>query len=159
MGPTWGPPGSCRPHFGPMNLAISVVLRSTIMLFNFSVCKVDINQIHVLCPSDYVSNFSCLAGFYDDGTITKLILWQTTIICTNKLTHRGRVTHICVSKLTIIGPDYGLSPGLRKANIWTNAGMLLITPPGTNFTEISIEILTFQSKNLFKSVFTIIQHE
>ena len=22
MGPTWGPPGSCRPHIGPMNLAI-----------------------------------------------------------------------------------------------------------------------------------------
>ena len=22
MGPTWGPPGSCRPQMGPMNLAI-----------------------------------------------------------------------------------------------------------------------------------------
>ena len=22
IGPTWGPPGSCRPHVGPMNLAI-----------------------------------------------------------------------------------------------------------------------------------------
>ena len=27
------------------------------------------------------------------------------------LTHWGRVTHICVSKLTIIGSDNGLSPG------------------------------------------------
>ena len=26
MGPTWGPPGSCWPHVGPMNLAICVVL-------------------------------------------------------------------------------------------------------------------------------------
>ena len=26
MGPTWGPPGSCRPHICPMNLAIRVVL-------------------------------------------------------------------------------------------------------------------------------------
>ena len=33
------------------------------------------------------------------------------------LTHWGRVTHICVSKLTIIGPDNGLSPGRRQAII------------------------------------------
>ena len=42
------------------------------------------------------------------------------------LTHWGRVTHICVSKLTIIGSDNGLSPGRRQAIIWTNAGILLI---------------------------------
>ena len=41
-------------------------------------------------------------------------------------THWGRVTHICVSKLTIIGSDNGLSPGRRQAIIWTNAGILLI---------------------------------
>ena len=35
-------------------------------------------------------------------------------------THWGRVTHICVSELTIIGSDNGLSPGRRKAIIWTN---------------------------------------
>ena len=34
-----------------------------------------------------------------------------------KLTHGGRVTHICVSKLTIIGSDNGLSPGRRQAII------------------------------------------
>ena len=38
------------------------------------------------------------------------------------ITHRGRVTHICVSKLTIIGSDNGLLPG-RQAIIWTNAGI------------------------------------
>ena len=59
------------------------------------------------------------------------------------LTHWGRVTHICVNKLTIIGSDYGLSPGRRQAIIWTNAGVLLITPLGTNFNEMLIEILTF----------------
>ena len=58
------------------------------------------------------------------------------------LTHWGRVTHICVSKLTIIGPDNGLSPGWRQAIIWTNAGILLIRPLGTNFNEILIEIYT-----------------
>ena len=33
---------------------------------------------------------------------------------------RGRVTHICVGHLTIIGSDNGLSPGRRQAIIWSN---------------------------------------
>ena len=44
------------------------------------------------------------------------------------LTHWGRVTHICVGKLTIIGSDNGLSPGRHQAIIWTNTGILLIEP-------------------------------
>ena len=64
------------------------------------------------------------------------------------LTHWGRVTHICVSKLTIIGSDNGLSPDRRQAIIWTNAGLLLIGPLGTNFGEIPIEILTFSLKKM-----------
>ena len=60
------------------------------------------------------------------------------------LTHWGRVIHICVSKLTILGSDNGLlSPGRRQAIIWTNDGILLIKPLGTNFNEMLIEILTF----------------
>ena len=59
---------------------------------------------------------------------------------TIQLTHWGWVTHICVNKLTIIGSDNGLSPGRRQAIIWTNAGILLIGPLGTNFSEILIEI-------------------
>ena len=59
------------------------------------------------------------------------------------LTHWGRVTHICVSELTIIGSDNGLSPGRRQAIIWNNDGLLLIGPLGTNFSENLIEILTF----------------
>ena len=42
----------------------------------------------------------------------------------NVLTHWGRVTHICVSKITIIGSDNGLSPGRRQAIIWTNENVL-----------------------------------
>ena len=64
------------------------------------------------------------------------------------VTHWGRVTHICVSDLTIIGSDNGLSPGQRQAIIWTNAGILLIGPLGTNFSEILIEILIFSSKKM-----------
>ena len=59
------------------------------------------------------------------------------------LTHWGWVTHICISKLSIIGSDNGVSPGRLQAIIWTNAGILLIGPLGTNFIEILIEILTF----------------
>ena len=66
----------------------------------------------------------------------------------NVLTHWGRVTHICVSKLTIIGSDNGLSPGRRQAIIWTNDGILLIRPLGTNFSEILIEIHIFSFKEM-----------
>ena len=59
------------------------------------------------------------------------------------LSHWGRMTHICVSKLTIIGWDNGLSPGRRQAIIWTNAGIFLIRTSGTNFSEIINEINSF----------------
>ena len=68
--------------------------------------------------------------------------WECT------LTHWGRVTHICVDKLTIIGSDNGLSPGRRQAIIWTNAGILLIGPLGTNFSENLIGIQTFSFKKM-----------
>ena len=45
---------------------------------------------------------------------------------------------MCVTKLTIIGLDNGLLPGQRQAIIWTTAGILLIKPLGTNFSEILI---------------------
>ena len=66
------------------------------------------------------------------------------------LTHWGRETHICVGKLTIIGSDNGLSPGRRQVIIWTNAGILLIGPLGTNFSEtlIAIETFSFKKKHL-----------
>ena len=59
------------------------------------------------------------------------------------LTHWGRVTHICVSKLTSIGSDNGLSPGRRQAIIWTNAGILFIRTLGTSISEILGEIHSF----------------
>ena len=64
------------------------------------------------------------------------------------LTHWGRVTHICASKLSILGSDNGLSPGRRQAIIQTNAGILLIWPLGTNFSEILIEIDTFSFRKM-----------
>ena len=62
--------------------------------------------------------------------------------------HWGRVTHICIDNLTIIDSDNALSPGGRQAIIWTNAGIVLIGSLGTNFSEISIEIITFSVKKM-----------
>ena len=68
------------------------------------------------------------------------------IKCRWQLTLWGRVTHICVGNLTNIGSDNGLSPGRRQAIIWTSAGILLIGPLETNFSELLIEIQTFLFK-------------
>ena len=67
-------------------------------------------------------------------------------------THWDRMTHICVGKLTIFGSDNGLSPGRRQAIIWTNAGILLIWPLGTNFGEILMVFIHFHQKNAFENV-------
>ena len=70
--------------------------------------------------------------------LCKIMRWNCSRV---SLTHW--VTHICVSKLTNTGSNNGLSPGRRQAKIWTNAGILLIGPQGTNLNEILIEIHTF----------------
>ena len=87
---------------------------------------------------------------------SEVIHWTSTKKCSNDLhpdgtkplTHWGWETHICVSNLTIIGSDNGLSPGRRQAIILTNAGILLIGPLGTNFSGILIEIQTFSFKKM-----------
>ena len=64
------------------------------------------------------------------------------------LTHWGRVTHICVGNITIIVSDNGLSPNGRQTITWTNDGILLIGPLGTNFSKILIKIHTFSLKKM-----------
>ena len=71
-------------------------------------------------------------------------VWMIIVL----LIHWGRVTHICISELTIIGSDNGLSPGHCQAIIWNNAWLLLIEPLGTNVSEISIGIQTFTFKKM-----------
>ena len=75
--------------------------------------------------------------------VSVFCLWRVLI-----LTHWGRVTHICVSKLTIIGSDNGLSPGRCQAINWTNAGILLIGPLGASFSESLVGIDTFSFKKM-----------
>ena len=78
------------------------------------------------------------------------ITWKPMLILfvTAPLTHWGRVTPIRASNLIVIGSNNGLLPGRRQAIIWTNAGILLIVPLGTNFNEISIEIYTSSFKKM-----------
>ena len=67
----------------------------------------------------------------------------TSSFCTKLIEAEWRVF-----KLTIIGSDNGLLPGRRQAIIWTNTGILLIGPLGTNFIEILIGIQTFSFKKM-----------
>ena len=71
---------------------------------------------------------------------TDLSLWN--------LTHWGQETYICISEYANIGSDNGLSPIRRQAIIWTNVGILLIGPLGTQFNETLIEIRTFSLKKM-----------
>ena len=62
-------------------------------------------------------------------------------------THWGQVTHICVSKLTIIDSDNCMSPGRPLAIIWTTE-ILSIVPLGTNFSESAIRTFPFKKMHL-----------
>ena len=64
------------------------------------------------------------------------------------LTLWGSVTHVCISKLTIIGSDNGVPPGGSQVIIWTTDETLLIETLGTNFSEILNEIHTFSFKKI-----------
>ena len=57
----------------------------------------------------------------------------------------GRVTHMCVGKLTTIDSDNGLSPERRQAIIWIDVGILVI---GTNFSEFLIGVHIFSFKKM-----------
>ena len=78
--------------------------------------------------------------------------WQPFCLSLNTSTHWGRVTHICLSKLNTIGSDNGLSSHWCQAIIWTNAGISLIWPIGTNFNEMLIKILTFSLKKMLLKI-------
>ena len=120
MGPTWVLSAPDGPYAGPMNLAIR-----------------DISASHGANTCRMV----CAQGTYP---ICKILANERRC----RLTHWGRVTHICVGNLTIIGSDNGLSPGWRQAITWTSVRILLIGHQGTNFSEMLIEIHTFPFKKI-----------
>ena len=111
-----------------------------------SYCKQELYEITII--RETWKKVSLVSTVPADGLVPweQAQSWPTLVLVC--LTHWGRVTHICVSKLNIIGSGNGLSPGWSQAIIWTNAGVLLIWPLGTNFSEMLIEIHTFTFKKM-----------
>ena len=69
------------------------------------------------------------------------------------LTHSCCVTHICVSKLSIIGSDNGLSPAWHQAIIWPNTGILSIRILGPKFQwNLKQNLCVVIQENAFKNV-------
>ena len=95
---------------------------------------------------DWVENDVHLQWRYSMGIFVQSL--PVVILYLDSLTLWGQVTHICVGNLTIIGPDNGFSPGRSQAIFWTNAGILLIGPWGTNFSEVLIGIHAFSFKKI-----------
>ena len=88
---------------------------------------------------------------WSEGIFTKKCLNHPSLKLTRKntsLTHWGRVAHICVGEIIIIGSNNGLSPDRRQAIIWTNAGLLSIEPLRTYFSENLIKIQPFSLKKM-----------
>ena len=83
------------------------------------------------------------------------------------LTHWGRVTHICVSKLAIIGSDNGLSPSAtihyqnqwwNNVN-WTTRNKLQWNFNGNSYTvrEITKSSSTFSATNISSNIVWLLQ--
>ena len=106
-------------------------------------------DIYIKCLNQVKKSFWSISGFdknfkifYINGRHDRLYI----ILALYSLTRWGRVTHIYVSKLTIIASDNGLSPGWHQTIIWTNNGELLTRPLGTKCREILIGNQTFSLK-------------
>ena len=105
----------------------------------------------IMCRFCRQSGNTChmMLGLYGMASLWVRI-WKKTHYYGNEvwLTHWGWVTHIGISQLATIGSDNGLSSGRSQAIIWTNAGILLIGPLGTKFSEIVIKMKTFSLTKL-----------
>ena len=93
--------------------------------------------------SNYQKTFQFKRSVNCHMYITKvyiLLKLKMIVLCICKSQTHLKSLRLSDAKLTIIGSDNGLSPGQGQAIIWTNAGILLIGPLGTNFSEISIKV-------------------
>ena len=95
---------------------------------------------HLISSADYVSS-----GAKKTIKLRKNIFWSLAKPL-NSL--RPSDAHICISNLTIIGSDNGLSLGQCQAITWTNVCILLIGPLGTDFSGMLIKIHTFSFKKI-----------
>ena len=110
-----------------------------------------LTNIHLLSTEPSGTNFIKIyskISKYSKVLSTKCHYKMSAILLRPVLTHWGRGTHICISKFIIISSDNGLLPGQHQAFIWTNDGILLIGPLGTNLSEAFIKIYTFSFKKM-----------
>ena len=142
-------PDGCRcPGIVPWTSATILLTRT-----DYSVTNPDIAKTHGLTSFRYLSDTFASDRYHIDVdpsvfaiSVVRSVIWYYSHYL---IEAEWRIyTHIYVSNLTIIGSDNGLSPGRRQAIIWTNAGILLIGPLGTNFSEILIEIQSFSFKKM-----------
>ena len=105
-----------------------------------------INNIATLVEKTGLAPTRRQTVIWTNGGVMSWCIYASLLL--DGLTHWGRATHTCVSKLTIIGSDNGLSPGRHQAITWTNAGILLIGSLGTKFSENLIGIQTFSFKKM-----------
>ena len=105
-------------------------------LASMSWCFMHLHCMIALSSDRSAAYYSCIQD------VIKMVVTLISI-SVNQLPHWSWVTHKCINNQTIIGSDNSLSPDWRQAIIWTSAGILLIGPLGTKFSEILIAILTF----------------
>ena len=139
-------------HISPLEVFLENPVRHGLSLESQSVVcnntadsRLALSQWETSLQSNAASHW--LAANLESALLNKLLIVIIDIVW--NLTHWGRVTHICVGKLTTIGSDNGLSPGRHRAIIWTNAGIMLIGPLGTNFSEILTGIQQFSFKKMY----------
>ena len=89
-----------------------------------------------LFPNSFCGWYHSVFKWYWPSVITVQYLWiaATNIIIVNS----SPPIYASVNRVSI-GSDNGLSPIRRQAIIWTNAGILLIEPLGTKFSEMLIK--------------------
>ena len=119
------------------------------MLFGFQFCRFIIwyDFVHHSDGQSLVTLASYPGGF----VISNLWMWDfaDTVEMRSTVNYLRPSDRIYASvNNTIIGSDKGLLPVRRQAMIWTNGGLLLIGPLGTNFIEIWIKIQQYSYKEM-----------
>ena len=101
--------------------------------------------VYLECAKGGHSNITSCQRFIQRSFVLTVSMTRSSSI----LNLWSRVTHICISKPTIIGLHYGLLPGRYQAIIWTNAEILLIGKLQWNLNRNSY---IFIHENAFQNV-------
>ena len=111
--------------------------------------------IYLYLVKSWLNLFRCgIAYFYGPPKLMpdqqRWAHWWTECppVCRVLFRRLGWMMHICISKLTTISSDNGLSPVRCQSITWTCAGLLSIELLETSFSEIWIRILSFSFKKM-----------